>query len=139
MNEYRWRDLAVGQSAQFDITLTPEMFAGFAAMSGDENPLHLDEDFARASGFPGRVAFGLLVSSFYSQLVGMHLPGKWALLHGLDLEFKAPAYAGDTLTVSGEVAFLTEAYRRAELKARIRNQAGTLISRATIRAGVHGD
>lgn len=139
MNEYRWRDLAVGQRAEFDVELTREMFAAFAAMSGDENPLHLDEDFARAAGFRDRVAFGLLVSSFYSRLVGMHLPGKWALLHGLDLEFKAPAYAGDTLTVSGEVAFLTEAYHRAELKARIRNQEGTLISKATIRVGLHAD
>jgi len=68
--------------------------------------------------------------------VGVYLPGKCALLHGIDVEFKLPAYIGDRLTVSGEVVFLNDAYRRLELKARIRNQAGNVISKAAILAGV---
>ena len=138
MNDYRWSDLAVGMSASFETEVTPDMMAEFSRISGDTNPLHIDQEFARAEGFPGRVAFGMLTSSFYSQLVGVHLPGKRALLHGIQIEFKAPAYAGDHMTVSGEISFLNEAYRRVELKARIRNQAGQVISKATIQAGVHG-
>lgn len=137
MIDYQWGDLALGISAQFDVLLTSEMLTAFAALSGDVNPLHTDEQFARDAGFPGRVVFGMLTSAFYSRLVGMYLPGKRALLHGIDLEFKAPAFVGDTLTVSGKISFLNEAYQRLELKARILNQEGKLISKATIRAGLH--
>jgi len=137
MTEYRWADLTLGLSAEFQAELTGAMLDQFAALSGDVNPLHMDEEFARAAGFPGRVAFGLLTSSLYSRLVGMHLPGKFALLHGLDIELKAPAFPGDRLTVSGQVSFLNDAYRRLEIKARIVNQDGKLISKAAIRAGLH--
>jgi len=137
MNEYRWADLSIGLRAQFEAEVSPTAMTAFAALSGDRNPLHVDDDFARAMGFPGPVAFGLLTSSFYSTLVGMHLPGRWALLHGLDVEMKAPAFVGDRLIVGGEISHLTPAYRRLEIKAAIRNQSGTTISKATIRVGVH--
>jgi acyl-CoA thioesterase FadM len=67
----------------------------------------------------------------------MHLPGKHALLHGIDLEFKSPAYIGDRLSVSGEIVYLNDAYHRLEVKARIVNQDGKIISKATIRVGLH--
>jgi 3-hydroxybutyryl-CoA dehydratase len=136
MNNYRWDDLTVGMSAQFDIEITHDLMTAFANLSGDRNPLHTDDEFARQAGFPGRVVFGMLTSAFYSRLVGMYLPGMRALLDGIDLEFKSPAYIGDRLTVSGEIAFMNDTYHRVELKARIRNAVGTLISKATIRAGV---
>jgi 3-hydroxybutyryl-CoA dehydratase len=136
MNDYQWEDLTVGMSAHFDVEVTSEQMLAFAELSGDTNPLHVDEAFARSSGFPGRVVFGLLTSSFYSRLVGVYLPGKRALLDGIDVEFKSPAFVGDRLTVSGEIAFLNDTYHRLELKARIRNADGKLISKATIRAGV---
>jgi len=137
MNEYRWPDLAVGASAAFDVVVTEEMLDGFAAISGDHNPLHMDAAFGQASGFSGRVVFGLLTASFYSQLIGIHLPGKHALLHGIDVEFKSPAYIGDRLSVSGEIIYLNDAYHRLEVKARIVNQNGKVVSKATIRAGLH--
>ncbi len=136
MNDYSWDNLSVGMSAQFDVEITPELMTAFANLSGDRNPLHTDDHFAQTSGFPGRVAFGMLTSSFYSQLIGVHLPGKRALLDGIQIEFKSPAYTRDRLTVSGEIVFLNDTYHRCEIKARIRNQAGQLISKATIRAGV---
>ena len=136
MNDYRWDDLAVGMSAQFDVEISAGLMSAFAGLSGDINPLHTDEAFARDSGFPGRVVYGMLTSSFYSTLVGVHLPGKRALLDGIDIELKSPAFIGDRLTVSGEIAFLSDSYHRLELKARIRNAQGKVISKATIRAGV---
>jgi 3-hydroxybutyryl-CoA dehydratase len=136
MNDYGWDDLAVGMSAQFETEVTPEHMTAFADLSGDFNPLHTDDKFARAAGFPGRVVFGMLTSSFYSRLVGVYLPGKRALLDGIDLEFKSPAFIGDRLTVSGEISFLNDSYHRCEIKARIRDKEGKLISKATIRAGV---
>lgn len=137
MNDYRWDDLILGMRARFEAPLTEQMMTAFAAISGDFNPLHLEEHFARQYGFAGRVAFGMLTSSLYSQLVGMHLPGKRALLQGIDLEFKGPAYIGDILVVSADVTFLNEAYRRLELKGQIVNQVGNVISTAKIRVGLH--
>ncbi len=136
MNAYRWADLHVGLRHEFEVTLTAAMFDAFAALSGDENPLHVDGDYARAAGFPGPVAFGLLTSVFYSRLVGVHLPGRHALLHGIDLDFSSPAFAGDTLRVSGEITFLTDAYQQAQIKGRIVNQANKVVSKAKIRVGL---
>ncbi|MDE3106055.1 MAG: MaoC family dehydratase [Acidobacteriota bacterium] len=137
MNHYTWSDLSLGMQAQFEVTLQASMLDAFAALSGDTNPLHQDEQIARQRGFPGRVAFGMLTSAFYSQLAGVHLPGSNCLLHGIDIEFRNPAFVGDTLTVSGEITFLNEAYHRLEIKAAIRNQQGKPISKAVIRAGIH--
>jgi len=137
MNAYRWADLSLGLSARFEAEIGEAAMAAFAELSGDRNPLHLDDVFARAQGFPGRVVFGQLTSAFYSQLVGMYLPGRFALLHGIDVDFKAPAFVGDKLTVSGTITHLTDAYKRLEMKAWIVNGAGKTISKANIRAGVH--
>ncbi len=137
MNEYRWADLAVGAGARFEAVVSEDAMRRFAELSGDTNPLHLDDEFARGRGFPGRVAFGLLTSSFYSALVGVHLPGRWALLHGLDVELKAPAFVGERLTIAGEIVHLNDAYRRIELKASITNAAGQTVSKAKIRVGLH--
>jgi 3-hydroxybutyryl-CoA dehydratase len=136
--DLRWEDLGLGSGAQFEVTLTGAMMSGFATLSGDENPLHMDTEFAQQAGHPRCVAFGMMTSSFYSRLVGMHLPGRLALLQGISVDFHSPAYPGDTLTVSGIVSFRNEAYRRLELKAKIVNQHGALISKAKIQVGVHG-
>jgi 3-hydroxybutyryl-CoA dehydratase len=137
MNEYRWDDLRIGLSHELQVTLTAPMMESFAALSGDVNPLHVDPAYAARAGFRAPVAFGLLTSAFYSQLVGVHLPGRFALLHGIDIDFVSPAFAGDTLRVAGEITFLTDAYHRIELRGRITNQDGKLVSKAKIRVGLH--
>jgi 3-hydroxybutyryl-CoA dehydratase len=136
-NEYQWDDLEVGLRHEFTVTLTAEMMAAFAGISEDTNPLHVDADYAIGAGFPGPVAFGLLTSSFYSKLVGVHLPGRRALLHGIDLDFTSPAFVGDTLLVAGEISYLNDAHQQLELRARITNQDGKRVSRAKIRVGLH--
>ena len=137
MNEYRWDDLRIGLRHEFEVTLTDDMMTAFAALSGDRNPLHLDPAYAVRAGFPGPVVFGLLTSAFYSQLVGVHLPGRYALLHGIDVDFVSPAFVGQTLRVAGEITFLTEAYHRIEMRGRITNPDGKTVSKAKIRVGLH--
>jgi 3-hydroxybutyryl-CoA dehydratase len=138
MNEYQWADLRVGLRQEFDVELTPGMMEAFATLSGDVNPLHTDPAYARSHGFRDKVAFGLLTSSFYSRLVGVYLPGKLALLHGIDVQLVGPAYPGDVLHVSGEITYLTEAFRRLELKAVIENRLSGIVSKAKIRVGLLG-
>ena len=137
MNEYRWDELTVGLKQTFDATFTSEMVDDFARLSGDVNPLHVNREYAIAAGFPGPVIFGMMTSSLYSRLVGVYIPGKYALLQGMDINFHHPCFVGDTLTVTGEIIFLGGALRQMEIKASIRNQNKKLISKATIRAGMH--
>jgi 3-hydroxybutyryl-CoA dehydratase len=136
MNAYRWPELHVGLAHSFSVQLTQEMMQEFLHLSGDTNPLHLDSAFARESGFPDAVAYGMLTSSLYSRMVGVYLPGRFCLLHGIQVEFSNPAYVGDWLTVKAEIAHLNDAYRRIEIKASIEN-GEKVISKAKIRVGLN--
>jgi acyl dehydratase len=138
MNLYQWSDIHVGLTHSFEASFTEEMAQRFAALSGDINPLHVDREYAIAAGFPAPVLFGMMTSSLYSRLAGVYLPGKYALLQGIDIDFSAPCFAGELLTVTGEVAYRTEAFRRFEVKASIRKMDRKLVSKATIRVGFHG-
>jgi len=135
--EYTWNDLHVGLRHEFEASFTAQSASIFAALSGDMNPLHVDEAYAVSAGFPAPVLFGMLTSSLYSRLVGIYLPGKYGLLQGIDLDFSSPSYAGDQLRVAGEITHMTEAYQRFEIKATIRRSDGKLISKATIRVGFY--
>jgi 3-hydroxybutyryl-CoA dehydratase len=137
MKEYKWSDLYIGMKHEFVATFSAEDATSFATISGDHNPLHTDAQYAQAAGFQEAVLFGMMTSSLYSQLVGVHLPGKYALLQGIDIDFNAPAFAGEALTVAGEIVFMNEAYRRFEIKATIRNPSRKLVSKAIIRVGFH--
>lgn len=139
MMEYRWSDLHIGLMQGFDASFSAQDVSTFAALSGDTNPLHVDAAYALKAGFPGPVVFGMLTSGLYSRLVGVYLPGKFALLQGMDINFISPCYAGDLLHVAGEVVFLSDAFRRLEIKATIRKDDGQLVSKAIIRVGFHGN
>jgi len=108
----------------------------FLDISNDINPLHVDSNYAKKKGFPGRVVYGLLTSSFYSTLVGVHLPGKHCILQGIDIQFSKPVYIGDTLKISGKVSYINEAYKQIEIRAFITNQNNEKVSKATIKTGV---
>ena len=136
--EYQWADLHIGLKHSFTASFTPEMAKDFAALSGDCNPLHVDAEYAVKMGFQGPVLFGMMTSSLYSHLVGVYLPGKLALLQGIDIDFTSPCYAGEVLTVEGEIIFLSDAFQRFEVKASIRRQDRKLVSKAIIRVGFHG-
>jgi 3-hydroxybutyryl-CoA dehydratase len=137
MNEYRWADLHIGMKHDFTATFTAADAVAFAEISGDSNPLHTDAGYAESAGFAGPVLFGMMTSSLYSRLVGVYLPGKFALLQGMDIDFNTPCFAGDVLSVTGEIVFMSEAYKRFEIKATIRRQDRKLVSKATIRVGFH--
>ncbi len=137
MKTYRFIDIHVGLSESFSVTVTPQMVDTFVELSGDRNTMHTDKSFALAYGFPDRLVHGMLTASFISRLVGMYLPGKFALFQEVSLSFIAPVYPGDTLTVKGEVVAIHEVYRQIEIKASITNQHGKKVSRAKIRTGIN--
>jgi acyl dehydratase len=136
VNSYTIAEIFEGMSETFSVTVTEDMLRQFRELSGDVNPLHCDEDYARARGYGGRVVYGMLGASLLSTLAGVYLPGERCLLHEVDVKFKKPVFVGDTLTVSGVVSGKSEALRRLTIAARITNQRGETVSRATVMAGV---
>ena len=79
------------------------MVEQFSNLSGDLNPLHMDNQFAESSSFKKRIVHGMLLASFFSQLIGMKLPGKNALYFSQTLNFRSPCYIDDEIEVVGEV------------------------------------
>ena len=137
MNSYHLADMQIGLSHSFNVTITHEMMDQFCSLSGDINPLHTDTEFAMAHGFSDRVVYGMLTASFYSTLIGVYLPGRYALLQTVHTAFIAPVFSGDTLNIFGEVVSRHEVLRQIEVKAHITNQHGKKVSRAKIWTGIH--
>ncbi len=129
-------DMSIGKTASFSRTVTVEMIDAFAVISGDENPLHTNENYAKAQGQPGRVVYGMLTASLYSTLCGMFLPGERSLLQSVDTKFHKPVFIGDELTVTGEVIERHEMLNVIRVRAVIRNQHGKRVSSANLQVGV---
>ncbi len=136
MNEYKFSDLTIGREESFYVTLDSSKVDKFIDISGDINPLHVNCDYAKEKGFDDRVVHGLLTSSFYSTLVGVYLPGKYSILQGIDIQFSKPVYIDDTLTITGKISYINDAYKQIEIKATILNQDNIKVSKATIKVGV---
>lgn len=136
MNHYTFEELSVGMEESFSVTVTEEMHNKFTELSGDVNPMHLSEEYAREHGYAGKLVYGMLTASFYSTLVGVYLPGEHCVFHEIRSTFNAPVYAGDTLTVHGEIVQIHEDFRRIKIKAYIINQEGTKVSLSTLTVGV---
>ncbi|HUO87272.1 MAG TPA: MaoC family dehydratase [Thermoanaerobaculia bacterium] len=96
----RW---AVGARASLRHTFRREDVAAFAELSGDRNPIHLDDDAARAAGFAGVVVHGALVAGLFSRLLGMDLPGAGTVYLGQELRFRRPVHPGDEVVAEVEV------------------------------------
>ncbi|MBV8535640.1 MAG: MaoC family dehydratase [Alphaproteobacteria bacterium] len=110
-----FEDLKVGQTALYARTLTETDIVLFAGISGDNNPVHINEEFASNTMFSGRIAHGMLSAAFISTVLGMKLPGPGAIYVSQTLRFKAPVRAGDTLNVRATVTDLVPDKRRATL------------------------
>lgn len=140
MREYTFDQLEIGLTEYFSRKITVEMENAFREISGDENPLHWDDDFAQNIGggkFSGHVTFGMLTASLYSTMAGMYLPGKYSLIHSFEsISFQHPVFAGDELTVTGKVVDKDDNLRLLRLKVIIKNQAQKVVSKAMMKVMV---
>lgn len=136
MNHYSFEDLSVGQIEKFQTTVTASMMDAFLQITGDTNPLHTDAAYAKAKGFNSQVVYGMLTASFYSTLIGVHLPGEKALFNSINLTFNKPVYVGDEIIIEGEVVYLNEAFKQVEIAAKITSLAGEVLSKAKLKAGI---
>ena len=139
MNEFTFAEIESGKYGgvlSFSVTVTQDMMNTFLNLTGDTNPMHTNPEYARENGFDSPLVYGLLTTSFYSTLAGVYLPGKYCLLQEVSAQFTKPVFVGDVLTVSGKVSEVQETFKRIIIKARITNQNGQTVNRATITAGV---
>ena len=118
---------AVGARATHVRTIMDADIVRFAEVSGDRNPVHLDEDYAARSLFGQRVAHGFLTGSMISAMIGMELPGPGSIYLGQTLKFLAPVHIGDTVTVSVEVIKIREDKRLVTVRTDCTNQDGVLV------------
>ncbi|MGL5523219.1 MaoC family dehydratase [Aeromonas veronii] len=109
---YKLDDIKVGMSASYSQTITDADIKAFADISGDKNPVHIDETYAKESRFEKRIAHGMLSSSFFSALFGTKLPGYGCIYVGQNLKFRKPVYIGDIVTATIEVTLVDIKKRR---------------------------
>ena len=96
-------EIAIGDTATYTRLITNQEVEAFAAISGDHNPLHLDPDYAATTPFGECIAHGMLTGALISAAIAMQLPGPGSVYLNQSLQFRAPVFLGDTLTVTLEV------------------------------------
>jgi len=125
MSNYPTRDdFTIGEKAQLSRLITEADIAAMAAITGDFNPVHMDEAFAARTRFKGRIAHGVFSAGLISAVLGTKLPGPGAVYLKQTLNFLHPVRAGDTITAEAEVSAWRADKRIVTLKTRVFNQDG---------------
>jgi len=127
MNGLTIDKITVGQSASFAKTITETDVYMFAGISGDQNPAHINEEYAKDTMFKGRIAHGMLGASLISTVLGMYLPGPGTIYLGQTLKFMAPVRFGDTICATCTVKDKIEEKNRLVLECVVTNQDGAVV------------
>jgi acyl dehydratase len=122
--EYKFNEIKLGIKAKFTVNIDESTINEFARISGDHNPLHMDARYATKTQFGKRVCHGMLLASFFSRLIGMHIPGKNALYFSQTLNFQLPCFVGDEVTIEGEVIDKSQSTRIITIKTTASNKLG---------------
>lgn len=120
-------ELTIGAKASLTRTLTEEDLLLFAKVSGDTNPVHLDEAFAATTQFAGRIAHGMWTASLISCALATKLPGPGGIYLGQELKFMRPVKVGDTVTVELEILEINPQRKRATVSTNVVNQNGKTV------------
>lgn len=126
-NSRSFDELAVGQKAAVEKTITEQDVNLFAEVSGDYNLVHTDEAFAQQTRFKKRIAHGMLAASLVSRVIGTKLPGPGTIYLSQTLNFKAPVYFGDTVKTEVEIIEKINTKNFVKLKTLCSNQTGTVV------------
>lgn len=105
-------EIEVGMQAAYSHTVTDADVKSFAGLSGDNNPVHMSDEYAANSRFGARIAHGLFAAGFFSALFGTRLPGPGCVYVSQTLRFKLPVYLGDTVIAEIIVASIDKVKRR---------------------------
>lgn len=120
-------ELHIGDTAEFTKTISESDIYLFAGVTGDLNPAHINESYAKNTFFKTRIAHGMLLAGFISGVIGMKLPGPGSIYIRQELKFLAPARIGDTIIARVEVTQMQSEKNRITLRTTCTNQENTLI------------
>jgi 3-hydroxybutyryl-CoA dehydratase len=119
---------SIGQKASFSKSITEQDVATFAEISGDKNPLHLDDEYAKQTRFGARIAHGAFTFALISAALGTELPGPGTVYMSQSLKFIKPVYLDDTITATVEITALRADKGIVTLKTECANQRGEKIA-----------
>jgi len=132
----RIEDFQVGQRVSIRKTITDRDMEKFIEITGDTNPLHVDDEFAAATRFGGRIVHGMLTASLFSTLMGTLLPGTGAIFRSQTIRFLRPVRPGETVTAHFVIRSVDRAKHRLELDAWIENEAGERVLEGVSESGL---
>ena len=132
-------DFELGQHVTLSKTFTEEDVRRFIEITGDVNPLHVDEAFAAGTQFGRRVLHGMLTASILSTMVGMLLPGAGAVYRSQTIAFLRPVYVGDTVTAHFVVRAVDRVRHRLQIDSWIENEAGERVIEGACEVGLLRD
>lgn len=129
-------EFEAGQHATFTKTFTEDDVRRFIEITGDVNPLHVDDEYAASTRFGRRVLHGMLTASLFSTMVGMLLPGTGAIYRSQTLQFLLPVHVGDSVTAHFVVRSVDRARHILEIDSWIENEQGEHVVEGTCEAGL---
>lgn len=125
--ELMYEDIQIGDTASFSKTISEFDIYQFAGITGDFNPLHINQEFAETTIFKGRIAHGILTGSFISTVLGTKIPGPNSIYLSQSFRFTAPVRIGDTVKAVVEVVEKRDEKKLITLKTQVFNQDGEIV------------
>ncbi|MGB9820418.1 MAG: MaoC family dehydratase [Pseudothermotoga sp.] len=116
----------MGQSYSERFLITEKMVKEFSELTGDKNPVHLDEDYARSTRFGKRICHGMLAASFISKVLGMNFPGPGTILVKQQLKYRSPVYIDEWIEVQVRIAQVIPDRKRLVLDTNVLKEDGTI-------------
>ena len=126
-------ELEIGESASASKTITEGDVGLYAGITGDFNPVHINDEYAKTTRFGGRIAHGGLIEGLIAPVIGMKLPGPGTIAIERTVRFKAPAKIGDTITASATVAEKIPEKNIVMMKVEWKNQRGDMVMEGTMK------
>ncbi|MGA1823455.1 MAG: MaoC family dehydratase [bacterium] len=124
----KYNDFKIGEVFSFRKKIADLDGNAFAELTGDFNPIHSDNEFAKKSGFEKKIVHGMFAGSLFSTLIGMYCPGKHSLYLSQTLNFKKPIFYGDELTIQGEILSKNDSIKMITLKTEILKEGKKVIT-----------
>jgi 3-hydroxybutyryl-CoA dehydratase len=121
------KELKVGDAARIQKTISEADVYLYAGITGDLNPAHVNEEYAKNTFFKTRIAHGMLTAGYISTVLGNRLPGPGSIYIHQSVNFLAPVHFGDTITAQAEVSTIDLEKNRVKLKTTCMNQEGTIV------------
>jgi 3-hydroxybutyryl-CoA dehydratase len=128
---------SIGQEFFESIPISEQLMETFSQISGDKNPLHVDNEYAKKNGFKGRVAFGNILGLLVSKLVGMSLGDENVMLISQKINYHQPIYIGNTIKITGEITSISNSVNVIELKLVFSDEDDTIVASGKCQVRCH--